>query len=60
MNWYGIFMVLFTTHLIAIVLASVAGYEYRVDQKLRRAKSQHPSMQDSGGQNTQQRRNYEG
>lgn len=49
MNWYGIFTVLLTTHLIAIVLASVAGYEYRVDQKLRRAKSQHPATRDSDG-----------
>jgi hypothetical protein len=42
-------MVLFTTHLIAIILACVAGYEYRVDQQLRRRMSQHPSMQDSDG-----------
>ena len=49
MNWYGIFTVLLISHSIAILIACVAGYEYRVDQQIRRAKSQHPATRDSDG-----------
>jgi len=49
MNWYGIFTVLLISHVIAIVMASVAGYEYRVNQQIDRAKSMHPATRDSDG-----------
>ena len=52
MNWYGLFTMLFVTHLIAMVLAFVAGYEHAVDQMVERDSQMknHPCMGGRMGQ----------
>ena len=52
MNWYGLFTMLFVTHLIAMVLAFVAGYEHAVDQTVERDSQMknHPCMGGRMGQ----------